>query len=519
MVTQIDPISTPPTPADPPEVFEEKASRVWSELYAAVPKMNLQAQEVEALAQAAAVAKEAAQAGSDVAMGYRNEARAARDVAAGHAVSAAADADAAGADRAAADQAADSAGSSADRAAAAAAAAEGVLVNAVMQTSATGAAIFPEGTQAERPDPIPAEGLLVRGNKTTGKPEWYNRAKSAWQTFGDGGGEMFNYAWHNGPRSSIATLTPGRIPADGQQITLLQYPEAVQAILAGKQNVVTEATWQADPSRRNCWSMGDGSTWVRVPDLNAAQAGTGKSFYLRGGTDALNSTSVGDAIRNITGTVSNLSISGGTAGAFGVSAPTPDTYGLGGTLGSFTRGNLDASRVVPTADENRVKTAYGVMTVRIFTEASNASSVDAATLATQLAVVDAKAQVLDAQVQALEAATGFTIIYPNGGTSGAPASVAVNSRYVIANPFPGHQVLCIAEIQVGGVWGESGWAYASGGYGVKASQSSTEGIVVRTGGVALAGAGADTGGSFTITSAITAPTPSRVKVWKLKGAV
>lgn len=117
---------------------------------------------------------------------------------------------------------------------------------------------------------------------------------------------------------------------------------------------------------------------------------------------------------------------------------------------------------------------------------------------------------------------GFTIIYPNGGSATAPANVAINSRYVMPNPFPGFQVLCIAEIQVGGVWGESGWAYSSsaaGGYGVQASQSSTEGIVARTGSLSVGSTGADTGGTFTIATAIVTPVPCRIKVWKLKGAI
>jgi len=118
---------------------------------------------------------------------------------------------------------------------------------------------------------------------------------------------------------------------------------------------------------------------------------------------------------------------------------------------------------------------------------------------------------------------GFTILYPNGGTAAAPGNVAVNSRYVMANPFPGSHVLCIAEVQVAGVWGESGWAYSSsssGGYGVKASQSSAEGIVVQTGVIATVATGRDSGGSFSFnTGAIQTPVPCRVKVWKLKGAM
>lgn len=81
MVTQIDPISTPPTPADTPADFEQKASQVWADLFKAVPKMNLQSQEIEAIGQGADVAKQSAKSDSDAALGYRNEAVAARNTA------------------------------------------------------------------------------------------------------------------------------------------------------------------------------------------------------------------------------------------------------------------------------------------------------------------------------------------------------------------------------------------------------------------------------------------------------
>lgn len=75
MVTQVDVISTPPTPADPPEVFEERASQVWSDLARAVPQMNAQALENNAAANAADQAKNRAITEADLAMGYRNAAQ------------------------------------------------------------------------------------------------------------------------------------------------------------------------------------------------------------------------------------------------------------------------------------------------------------------------------------------------------------------------------------------------------------------------------------------------------------
>ncbi|WP_343627461.1 hypothetical protein [Comamonas aquatica] len=386
----------------------------------------------------------------------------------------------------------------------------------VVETAATGAALLPSGTTAQRPDPtLHPSDLLVRGNTDTGKPEWYNRAKSAWQPFGDAGGELFNYAWHNGPRSSIDV---GRVPTDGQQLLLLTHPDVCQAIWDGKQHAVDESVWQADPTKRNCWSRGDGSSWVRVPDLNAAVAGTGKPFYLRGGPTSLGGTSVLDAIRNIEGTMPIISGNkrGNTAIPTGTGALRAFSGGIGhnaavseGTSYGLT---FDASLSVPTADENRVKTAYGVVTVRVFTEVGNVGALDAGQLATQLGVVDAKAQALDAN-------TGFTIIYPNGGTQASPASVAINSRYVESNPFAGFPIMCSVELSYAGEWSEVKMGGSgSASYGADAGQNNNSSIVLVTGTQYLITAsalhyfsGARPGAN------VTTGLPCRIKVWKLKG--
>ena len=512
MVTMIPEIPEPPTPQDPPAQFNQKAADSWAGLYAAVPKMNQQAEEIAQIGQDAGAAKVRAIAEADAALGYRNEAVAARDSAQADAVSAA--------------QADASAVLAAARAETAAESAETAAASAgdrVPMTGPAGAAILPEGIQADRPDPPPADGLLVRGNTDTGKPEWYNRAKSAWQPFGDAGGELFNYAWHNGPRSSIDV---GRVPTDGQQLLLLTHPDVCQAIWDGKQNAVDESVWQADPTKRNCWSRGDGTSWVRVPDLNAAVAGTGKPFYLRGGPESLNGTSVGDAIRNITGTASAsgvwglLADSANVTGPFGIAPYSAQYKDLAGGGFASTAGRaltFDVSKAVPTADENRVKTAYGVMTVRVFTEVSNVGTLDAGQLATQLGVVDAK-------VQALDAATGFTIIYPNGGSAASPATVAINSRYVSANPFPGSYVMCVPQVLWNGIWGEPGWDGNTGSgaqaIGVRAGMANAD-VVVQTGITALLGASFIEGSMHGVPSGtlVSTPLPCRVLCWKLKGVM
>lgn len=128
---------------------------------------------------------------------------------------------------------------------------------------------------------------------------------------------------------------------------------------------------------------------------------------------------------------------------------------------------------------------------------------------------------LTTRVTALE--TRSTYVYVSGDAAN-PGTVAVSGRYNIPNPYPGKRVMCVAEIRYTseGVtyWGETGWAYASGGYGVKASQlistnGATDVIIVQAGGVSLLGNALDTGNSFGATTALTVPTPCRVLVIRL----
>lgn len=309
-------------------------------------------------------------------------------------------------------------------------------------------------------------------------------------------GELFHYSWHNGPRASIDA---GRAACDGQVIQYANNPVVCQAVWDGKQNAVLEENWAAN---KNCWSRGDGATWVRVPNLNMAD-GSAKPFYLRGGPESLNGTWVGDATRNITGefytAFGNL-----FSGALYQKQRDGNGIQLSGTSNSYGILGFDASRIVPTADENRVKSAYGVWVVRLFTEVSNTGAIDAAALATQLGVVDAK-------VQTLELKVGATILYP-GGTSVSPASISINQTIEVTNPFPGKSVTCRAEVFYAGEWCTTGWMFSGMGHGVAASLRGSK-IYVQSGGTSIAARRHYGGGSINLTTAeLTAATPYRVVV-------
>jgi hypothetical protein len=139
---------------------------------------------------AANKAQQSAEEDSDAALGYRNEARAARDTALVHKESAAQFSAASDAARTASEAAAGNSEAAAGRAEAAASSAEGVLLNAVQRTSATGAALLPEGDSAQRPGDgnIPAGALVMRGSTQDPADYWaefWDRATAKWRALAD----------------------------------------------------------------------------------------------------------------------------------------------------------------------------------------------------------------------------------------------------------------------------------------------------------------------------------------------
>lgn len=117
-----------------------------------------------------------------------------------------------------------------------------------------------------------------------------------------------------------------------------------------------------------------------------------------------------------------------------------------------------------------------------------------------------------------------TIIYPQA--SGENTPITVNSRYVMANPFPGFLIMCIPQILINGEWARPGEfvlsasTFASGengGYGVSVNQIlPDDNIVLQTGSVSLTG-GTNAGysGSPFPTNSIVTNAPCRIIVYKL----
>lgn len=311
-----------------------------------------------------------------------------------------------------------------------------------------------------------------------------------------------------------ASIPAGQIPADGQTISRATFPDIAAMVAAGTLPVVSEADWQADPLKRGSYTLGDGSTTVRVPDLNGKSAGAVGAVFLRG-DGALSAGEDGsvqrDALQNITASVGLAygNVQFPSDGAFRNTASANGSAPEYPYSNATQRLTFDASRVARTATETRPTNVSGVWTIQAFGAVTNPGSVDAAQLSSDLAALQA----------AYQADIAFTVLYPGGGNAQAPGNITVNSRYVMANPWPGSPVLCVAELPIGGVWTCTGWRFldVSNTQGVAVGQYG-DSIVVQTGIAALWNRGDWQGSPVPSTQQgnITLM-PCRVKVWKLKG--
>lgn len=99
--------------------------------------------------------------------------------------------------------------------------------------------------------------------------------------------------WWGGNRAFIPTKHQ---PQDGQEANRADYPALWALASTGALPLVTESSWQANPSLRGSFSSGNGSSTFRFPDLNGKQANSFGSVVLRG--DGASSTGTSGAMQD-----------------------------------------------------------------------------------------------------------------------------------------------------------------------------------------------------------------------------
>lgn len=161
-----------------------------------------------------------------------------------------------------------------------------------------------------------------------------------------------------------ATNAPaGWLKANGALVSRTSYP-LLWAFAQSSGALLSEANW--NKGQQGCFSVGDGSTTFRLPDL--------RGMFMRGLDDGRGidvnrtiGTEQGDAIRNITG---NLASVGGVAfavsptGAFAVQDTTQYITAAREIAGYQAGVTFNASRVVPTANENRPRNTALLVCIR-----------------------------------------------------------------------------------------------------------------------------------------------------------
>ena len=179
--------------------------------------------------------------------------------------------------------------------------------------------------------------------------------------------------WFNCYRGA---LPDGWVALDGQLLTRTAFPDLWAMVRDKKVPTVTESFWATTPtstyanyipfSYRNYYTVGDGESTFRIPDTNGVQTGSIKSPFLRGDgkADGDIGFTYGDSIRNITGTFDGNTDDGNT-GKRGAFYYTGEQFGGANGANSWSGLNgFDASRVVPTSNENTPASVFGVMAIK-----------------------------------------------------------------------------------------------------------------------------------------------------------
>ena len=183
---------------------------------------------------------------------------------------------------------------------------------------------------------------------------------------------------------------PGTVYGDGQLSKRSLYPELVAELLAGHLPVVTDTVWLNNPSKRGCFSLGDGTTTFRFPDLNGVYAGSIKAPVFRGDGGGF---TIGDvqasALPNIRGSLVLASASDSASATEAFSST--GNQGLNEVSGSGRPSRkvlfsaADSSTIYTDGmTEVRSNSIVIVWVVRTHGVVNNPGSVDAAVLASRV---------------------------------------------------------------------------------------------------------------------------------------
>ena len=323
--------------------------------------------------------------------------------------------------------------------------------------------------------------------------------------------------WH--PYRQV--IPGGLIPLDGQQLDVTAGGVMVglhDAAVAGLLPVTTEALWQSDPTKRNCYVI-DVSGKIRLPDMNGATAGSYSQPGVVGDNGTIEGQMQKGGVPNLTGrltanlnwgVVTNL---GTATGVFEIDTATTTPNLLGGGQAADSgrallfKANKASDVYQDGLTEVRTNRAVGCWCVVAFGGASDITGFDPSTLASRIEAVYARLVTLEGRD---DYAKIETVTNP-----------ALNSRTVFSNPFGNSTpVFCYAEFFHATLnkWVKTTWVYATSTsiHGTEASYSEGEGIVLKIGLSSYCSALA--GNSQEVSATYATPSPVRIHVFKAFGS-
>lgn len=210
---------------------------------------------------------------------------------------------------------------------------------------------------------------------------------------------------------------------DGQELDKSLYPDFVAALSSGLFPTVTEAVWQADPTKRACFVLTSSTGKFRMRDLNGVQAGSLGANFLRGGSanepvikrDQMQGhkhrTPIGDTVT--TGS-SWSNVDGLEAFATPTVVGATNSTTLARTLSGAAAYSDGTNGTPRTGSETYPTHATGAWMTRLFGVITPLGSAEAASLATAYASLASRIGVLEtkATVKTYKNVTGRVI----GGT-------------------------------------------------------------------------------------------------------
>ncbi|GAB6177969.1 hypothetical protein JCM16814_28600 [Desulfobaculum senezii] len=191
--------------------------------------------------------------------------------------------------------------------------------------------------------------------------------------------------------SSLGVPLPGTVPANvKQKFQRGLYPQLDEAVLAAGNYLTDESAWDAEAAAQD-GSCGRYCVTVEHIILPCYRHYIAAARPGEAGKEA--GDWAGDAIRNITGDFGHRSdlgagdYLGGDHGVFYNEEISGKPAHASASANAY-RVFFDASRVVPTADENRPKTSYALPCIKVADVAVNAAQVDLLALADQVASIN-----------------------------------------------------------------------------------------------------------------------------------